>query len=225
MAGIREKLLELIGNNSINGWASRHELPHQTVHGWIKNDRMPHTATLERLSKATGKSVAWWRSEGDDSSDSRVNGVQNQVAQPPAGYISIPLYSGVRAAAGNGAVIEHEVPDDALVFKDEWIRHEIGAQPQDLYLIRVAGDSMEPTLRAGDVILIDRRATRPDREGVYILRMNDMLLVKRLQALPNGVVRVISDNSAFTTFDIKVSEIDGSEMAIIGRVVWTGRRM
>jgi phage repressor protein C with HTH and peptisase S24 domain len=149
----------------------------------------------------------------------------HRVEQPLAGYVAIPLYNGVRAAAGDGALVEHETPDDALVFKEQWVRMELGARPQDLYLIRVAGDSMEPTLRSGDVILVDRRATRPDREGVYILRMNDMLLVKRLQALPGGVVRVISDNAAFAPFDIKAAEFGGAELAIIGRVVWTGRRM
>lgn len=147
------------------------------------------------------------------------------VEQPLAGYVAIPLYNGVRAAAGGGAIVEHETPDDALVFKEEWVRIELGARPQDLYLIRVAGDSMEPTLRSGDVILVDRRATRPDREGVYILRMNEMLLVKRLQALPGGVVRVISDNTAFSPFEIKAADVGGDELAIIGRVVWTGRRM
>ena len=151
--------------------------------------------------------------------------VPHRVEQPLAGYVAIPLYNGVRAAAGGGAIVEHETPDDALVFKEEWVRIELGARPQDLYLIRVAGDSMEPTLRSGDVILVDRRATRPDREGVYILRMNEMLLVKRLQALPGGVVRVISDNAAFAPFDIKAAEFGGDELAIIGRVVWTGRRM
>lgn len=131
----------------------------------------------------------------------------------------------MRAAAGNGAVVEHETPDDALVFKEQWVRVELGARPQDLYLIRVAGDSMEPTLRSGDVILVDRRATRPDREGVYILRMNGMLLVKRLQALPGGKVRVISDNAAFSSFDLPTGDLEGGDMVIIGRVVWTGRRM
>ncbi|MEW5893341.1 MAG: S24 family peptidase [Pseudomonadota bacterium] len=149
----------------------------------------------------------------------------HRVEQPLAGYVAIPLYNGVRAAAGGGAIVEHETPDDALVFKEEWVRIELGARPQDLYLIRVAGDSMEPTLRSGDVILVDRRATRPDREGVYILRMNEMLLVKRLQALPGGVVRVISDNTAFSPFEIKAADVGGDELAIIGRVVWTGRRM
>lgn len=142
-----------------------------------------------------------------------------------AGYVAIALYNDVRAAAGAGAVVESEVPDDVLVFKEDWVRFELGAKPQDLQLIRVAGDSMEPTLRSGDVILIDIRAKHPDREGVYIIRLGEMLLVKRLQALPGGVVSVMSDNPAFASFTVKLSDIDGNQCAIIGRVVWSGRRM
>lgn len=203
-------------------------MPPQTVHEWIKNSRTPRGANMRALVEATGISKDWWL-HGElpppvPAKESHAH-EQHRVEQPLAGYVAIPLYNGVRAAAGGGALVEHETPDDALVFKEQWVRIELGARPQDLYLIRVAGDSMEPTLRSGDVILVDRRATRPDREGVYILRMNDMLLVKRLQALPGGVVRVSSDNAAFTPFDIKASDVGGSDLAIIGRVVWTGRRM
>lgn len=147
-----------------------------------------------------------------------------QSAQPVAGYVALPLYNDVRAAAGPGAVNGHELADDALMFKEDWIRYELGAKAQDLCLIRVSGDSMEPTLRAGDVILIDHRACRPDREGIYILRMGEMLLVKRLQAVPGGQIRVISDNAAFDSWLFKTDDI-GVDVDIIGRVVWSGRRL
>ena len=160
-----------------------------------------------------------------DSLDDVEKQVAHHVDQERAGYVTVPLYKGVRAAAGVGAIVEHETPDDALIFKEDWIRFELGARPKDLYLIRVAGDSMEPTLRAGDTILVDRRAIRPDREGIYILRMNDMLLVKRLQSLPGGVVKVASDNQAFAAFEVKLADIEDGELTIIGRVVWAGRRL
>lgn len=145
---------------------------------------------------------------------------------PPAisGYVALPLYNDVRAAAGHGAVVGHEHADDALMFKEDWIRFELGARPQDLCLIRVSGDSMEPTLRAGDVILIDVRSCRPDREGIYIMRLDGMLLVKRLQALPGGKLKVSSDNAAFDSWTVSKTDV-GSDLVIVGRVVWSGRRL
>ncbi len=140
------------------------------------------------------------------------------------GYVALPLYNDIHAAAGHGAVVDHERPDDALMFQESWIRHELGARPDDLCLIRVSGDSMEPTLRAGDVILVNRQACRPDREGIYILRVGDMLLVKRLQALPGGQVKITSDNAAFDSWMINLSD-PGGDVVIVGRVVWSGRRL
>lgn len=147
-----------------------------------------------------------------------------QCFQPIAGYVAVPLYNDVRAAAGHGALVEHENADDALMFKEDWLRFELGAKASDLCLIRVSGDSMEPTLRGGDVILVNQQITRPDREGIYILRMGEMLLVKRLQAVPGGNLRVISDNAAFDSWVISLADL-GVEIAIIGRVVWSGRKM
>lgn len=146
------------------------------------------------------------------------------AAEPYPGYVALPLYNDVRAAAGHGAVNGHEQADDALMFKEDWIRYELGAKAQDLCLIRVSGDSMEPTLRAGDVILIDHRACRPDREGIYIMRVGEMLLVKRLQALPGGKIRVTSDNPAFDPWTLDQEEL-GTEVLVVGRVVWSGRRL
>lgn len=149
-----------------------------------------------------------------------------RVQHPTAkeGMTAIPLYD-IRAAAGHGQIPLHEQMADVMHFNLEWIRNELHARPADLYLIYVDGESMEPTLRSGDVILLDRRATKPDREGVYIMRMDGMLLVKRLQALPGATVKVSSDNPAYESFTVKLSEMEGQDFAILGRVVWSGRRM
>lgn len=84
---------------------------------------------------------------------------------------------------------------------------------------------MEPTLRPGDVILVDHReATKQPRDGIYVVRMDDSLLVKRLQRLPGGQVKVTIDNTAYEPFMINMTQRDG-EFDIVGRVVWCGRRM
>lgn len=58
--GISAKLLDLIGEESVQNWAERHGLAKQTVHEWIKHDRTPGKNSLTILSQATGKSVEWW---------------------------------------------------------------------------------------------------------------------------------------------------------------------
>lgn len=141
-----------------------------------------------------------------------------------AGYASIPLFD-IRAAAGGGAVVGSEHVMDVLHFKEEWIRAELRVSPADLYLIFVDGESMEPTLRPGDIILVDRRDHAQRRDGIYVLRLDGTLLVKRLQKLPGGNIKVSSDNKSYDPFILKLEEMEGQDMAIIGRVVWVGRKV
>ena len=82
---------------------------------------------------------------------------------------------------------------------------------------------MEPTLRADDLVLIDRSTHRPDREGIYVMRLGEMLLVKRLQAIPGDKVRIISDNPAFDSWTLDLTRLV-EEVKIYGRVIWAGRK-
>lgn len=146
------------------------------------------------------------------------------VRELPEDYSLVPLYD-VSASAGHGAVVESEQVIDYLAFKRDWLRAELNATAVDLYLIEVDGESMEPTLRPGDIILIDRRnAGNVPRDGVYVLRLNGSLLVKRLQRMPGHTVRVSSDNHAYEPFMLAM-DAPADDMAIVGRVVWSGRRM
>lgn len=147
-----------------------------------------------------------------------------RVEEPRAGYAYIPLLD-VRAAAGNGALVDGENEIDVLAFKKDWIRRELHVSSDNLRLIYVEGDSMEPDLRAGDIVLLDHTDTSARREGIYVLKMDGALLVKMLQRLPGGIVKVISRNTAYESFSIMAAELEaGNGTAIIGRVVWACRR-
>lgn len=158
--------------------------------------------------------------------------LKNTSATPPllpasnadeGDYVSIPLYD-IQASAGHGALVDAEQVVDFLHFKQDWIRAELRAKPADLYLICVDGESMEPTLRTGDIILIDHRDQGVARDGIYVMRMDGALLVKRLQRKPGGLLRVSSDNQAYEPFDISLGN-ERDDLAVVGRVVWSGRRM
>lgn len=81
---------------------------------------------------------------------------------------------------------------------------------------------MDPTLRDGDDIMVDHSAAEKQlRDGIYVLRMDDVLLVKRVGLRPGGRLSVRSDNPQYPNWD----DIDAAQVNIIGRVVWTGRRL
>jgi len=229
-----DRLLIALGTLSKRAFAKNCKISDGAMHSYLQGKTTPDLETLQRIADVSGYSLAWLASgEGPMKREEKGEGreicaVSNVT--PDYGkrvddrYCYIPLYD-VKTAAGNGAVIDREHIIDFLAFKQEWIRVQLGLSPQDLYLIHVDGESMEPTLRPGDMILIDHRtASSLPRDGIYVLRMDDTLLVKRLQRLPGSVVKVTSDNPAYEPFTLDLKQSAG-EVGIIGRVIWCGRRM
>ena len=135
-------------------------------------------------------------------------------------FVFIPHY-GVQAAAGQGYLVEEETPRFSVAFRRYWIENYITRDIQKLSVISVRGDSMAGVLNDGDTILINHSHTVP-RDGLYVLRINNNLLVKRLQLMPAGMINVISANEAYPTFDINLNNMT-DDVAIIGRVEWFGR--
>ncbi len=183
---------------------------------------------LASLCSSEGWSLNWLlMGEGPQYLEERKEGIGEEISQiqHPGDYVYIPLYN-LRAAAGHGAINETEEVADVLAFKADWVKTVLRANKSDLFLMYVDGDSMEPTLRPGDIILIDKRDMPVNREGIYVLKMDSVLLTKRLQRLPGGIIQVTSDNSVYKPFEIRLDQpsADIDKITIIGRVVWAGRR-
>ena len=132
-------------------------------------------------------------------------------------WVDVPRIS-LEASAGPGATAAEEIPFDAFRFSRRWLR-ENGLEPGQLSAIRVMGDSMDPLLRDGDEILVDR-TPRAFREGVHVVRLGEALHVKLLQAVPPGRLRLISKNAAYEPVEVPMSDVD-----VVGRVVWKGGRI
>ena len=177
--------------------------------------------------------------EGDRATLAKFFGVAESALGGPAGsqviafghgnerpqttrLIPIPRLT-IDASAGPGAFNEHESAAAHIGFEERWLRRLFNGKPADLSLIRVQGDSMSPTLSDGDDILVDvgDSAARL-RDGVYVLRRDDALQVKRIAPNPSSRrVAIKSDNASYPSWpDCRLGDID-----IIGRVVWVGRRL
>jgi phage repressor protein C with HTH and peptisase S24 domain len=122
------------------------------------------------------------------------------------------------ASAGPGALPGREQAIGAFRFARRWLRQH-GLDPRRLSAIAVQGDSMEPTLRDGDEILVDE-TPRPLRDGIHVVRVEGALLVKRLEAVRPGAIVLKSDNPAHDPIELTAAEVE-----MIGRVVWKGGRL
>lgn len=132
-------------------------------------------------------------------------------------FVAIPRLS-VAVAAGAGQFAGGESPFDNFGFSGRWLRNN-GFDPKMLSSVTVEGDSMEPLLRHGDEILVDRSPV-PLRDGVHVVRMGDALMVKRLARAGQDRVSLLSQNLAYPPIDVALQDIE-----VIGRVVWKSGRL
>jgi hypothetical protein len=132
-------------------------------------------------------------------------------------WVEVPRLA-LGASAGGGTLAGDEAPVGAFRFAARWLREQ-GLEPAMLSAIVVAGDSMEPTLRDGDEILVDR-TRRPLRDGIHVVRLDDSLLVKRIDTGRPGTIALVSDNPAYRPIELAPGEV-----TVVGRVVWKGGRL
>ena len=141
-------------------------------------------------------------------------------------FAQVPMYD-VAASAGHGALVEDEAVEGMLVFRNDWIRNELRVNPSELYLVTVNGDSMYPTLSPNDIILVHDTSHTGSVpcDGIYLLRLDGSLLVKRLQRRPSNRVKIISDNPSYEAYEVAADDLTDADFCVLGRVVWSGRKM
>jgi phage repressor protein C with HTH and peptisase S24 domain len=129
----------------------------------------------------------------------------------------------VTVSAGPGAIVAGELGKPYFGFDERWLKALTPTPSSRLSIVRVEGDSMSPTLNAGDDILVDLGDSAGRlRDGIYVLRVDEALVVKRLALHPMGRrVTVQSDNPAYPDWP----DFDLDEIKCIGRVIWAGRKV
>lgn len=145
------------------------------------------------------------------------------LAPAPEGIVHVPFYESPRASMGAGAVIEAE-SSRPVAFDEVMLRREIATPARHLGIMAADGKSMEPTIRSGELVLFDtsEEAKRPT-DGIFVIRLESTLMIKRLQRLPGHEVKVISDNTAFASYTVKLD--DGTDFAILARVAVVFRKL
>jgi hypothetical protein len=156
-----------------------------------------------------------------DETGSRAVIARPGLAQRAEDYVLIPQLA-IEASAGSGIEPGDETPLAVLAFQANWVRSIASGRPEALTVIGVEGDSMLPTLADGDQILVDTDDRERLRDGIYVLRTDEALLVKRLSVNPaTRRLTIRSDNEAYPSWD----DCDPAGVHVVGRVVWVGRRL
>lgn len=129
-------------------------------------------------------------------------------------FYTIKYFSDVNASAGGGGEIDAEDYQEIKlpkIFSDLFDHQQ---NMDNIEAVRVSGDSMEPTFSYHDVIFIDRSNKNLRRRGVFVIKTEYGLFVKRIGMRVDGQIDIISDNKEYAPMTVKCSEIE-----ILGKVL------
>jgi phage repressor protein C with HTH and peptisase S24 domain len=216
-----ERLKLAVGTSSVREIARRSNLSEATVRAYIKGDSFPGLDKLDALAAALNVRPEWLATGHKPMREGPCVEKPLIPTSEDKELFYVPRFD-VEASAGYGMIDQQELIVEYLAFSPVFLRNELGVAPEKLVVIRARGDSMEPTIRDGDLLLIDHSQIVDRTDGIYLVAIKDRLMVKRVQFLLMDELEIISDNKNYRSLVVDLSK--DNQVRLVGRVVWTGRR-
>lgn len=210
-----EELIESFG--STHSFAKRAAISDSMLRKYLAGS-MPGLDNLLQIAEVSGVTLDWLaRGIGPKHS---TGSHRADFANSPLKEMSLIERLDIEASAGAGSLVENEQYLDFIAIQTRYLRHK-GINPAAVRLLNIRGDSMEPTIRDGDIALVDTSISDIIDNAIYVLAVGNRLLIKRIHILMSGALRLISDNPIYPHEDIPANEADF--VRVSGRVVWFGR--
>lgn len=206
----RNRLSLLIGEEDPFGWAKRVGIPSSTFDRIWNSGTTPKAPHLVRISEAAGVSIDWLLT-------GRPSGCAwNAPEGTPHDFVPIPWLQ-----VPGSDTVARGLAVGRLALDRNWLRRAGCPQAETVAMATAVGDSMEPTIRDGDLLLVDTGVTEFRDDAIYLLGLGTTFRVKRVQRLLNGAVVVKSDNPAYASETLSPEEV--AAIRCLGRVRWMGR--
>lgn len=226
------EIVELLGNPNVV--AKKAGVTASSVFRWLRGESDPSRTNLIRLADAANVNIAWLATgEGKKFKNTQESNTSNiQVTKSTVDvsgkcvdiddFVFIPEYD-IKTALSYKFISNDDEPVPTMAFRRSWVINFLHANPRDLSVITVQGDSMADLLYDGDKLLINHSRNQP-ATGLYVLRIGDELIVKRTQLLPDDKLSVKSENKAYDPFTINLKNLE-NKIEIVGRVEWFCRQI
>lgn len=188
-------------NDTLRSFSQKTGLSSTVLHGYVNSKSYPSLDRLAAIAEASGKTVEWF-----------ING------ELPNNDILIAYQYDFKASAGLGALVVSENPVAEFRLSKEWLVRQ-GIRDTNLCIVEVRGDSMEPTLEEGDLMLVALNDDRTEfKDGINVINVNGEIYVKRLQRdFIEGTIEVKSDNKEYKT-NVIHPDFKG-QFEVIGRLL------
>lgn len=186
----------------------------------IFNGDTQKTKHLRSIALALDTTEAWLAGETDDPVTGALGALDREEMADRLGLFLVPDME-ISYAMGAGSFLEVFEQRGVRAFDSSWLRTVSAGNLDKLFVADGDGDSMEPTLRDGDTVLIDagqKVVNKPDR--IWAVTYGGMGMIKRVRPLPDGRHELMSDNQS-----VRSIYAAAGELFVVGRVIWIGRRI
>lgn len=139
------------------------------------------------------------------------------AAMEDEAYCEVPKVR-ARLCAGGGSFETEGQVEGYYSFRADWLK--MRGNPSNMVLMEVIGNSMEPEIKEGDMVLIDESRTDVLSGGIYAVGVEDTVMVKRVERLP-GTLVLRSDNMDYSPIHLSGDEL--YNVRVIGKVLWASR--
>jgi phage repressor protein C with HTH and peptisase S24 domain len=132
-------------------------------------------------------------------------------------FMQIPKVRARLCAGGGSFEVGSEI-EGYYSFRKDWLSRKGNADK--MVLMDIFGNSMEPELKEGDVVLIDESKKDILAGSIYAVGIDDTIMVKRLEKRPKGLA-LLSENTKNETIYMEGEDLN--RVRLIGKVLWVGR--
>ena len=142
-----------------------------------------------------------------------------QETEDDSDLIMIPMANAV-LSAGSGSLETDGDSERSYAFRRDFIARKGSAK--NMVLMRVSGDSMEPEIMDGDVVLLDQSKLKVIPGRIFAVGFEDSIYLKRIDMLPGQAI-LKSINPAYPPVNLDLRGQNGDKLRLIGQVLWVGR--
>jgi phage repressor protein C with HTH and peptisase S24 domain len=201
------------------------DIPDRTISNYERGERKPTYEYLTLLCNKLNAHPKWLLAgTGEMFFPSEE---ENRKYKLPEGLLPydfkfIPVFE-LHEIPAQGYLTEIETNTDYMVFSKNWLKRYIAGANDQMIIVVARGDSMNPVIRDGDILLTDISVKSVKNEGIYVLGLGSHLVVKRIQLQPENKLLVSSDNTVYSSFIVDIAK--HRDVCIIGKVIWYGRHI
>lgn len=211
MDSISSRIIALRGEQARRPFAEKIGITESTLRNYEKGISSPDSQILQNICHNLRVSPEWL-----------LLGTGPMTPKAPGcnvDLIMVPMVE-ARLSAGTGSLQVSGDSDRSHAFRSDFLNRK--GSPKDMVLMRVEGDSMQPEIMDGDVVLLDKGKTDIRIGRIFAVGFEEAIYLKRIDLLPGKVV-LKSVNPEYPPVELDVRGQVADLFRVIGQVLWVGR--